>query len=215
MTTAANPSIVDLVKADHAKVTQLFDCAKKSTTDADKQVCMWKIIRELSIHAALEEEVLYPCLKNKFGAEGVKWADKSIAEHLQLKKELYELDSIDADPKNPKTCPLLTNIEKLNNAHIKEEEEQLFPFMQKNCSASGACMVELGKQYLSYKPYMPTRPHPDAPCGSYIGDRVLAAGDYLRDVKRFSGVKDYPIGADPKTLPDVGGAKSSQTAHTK
>lgn len=200
MTTTAstNKDIADFVKADHAVVTNLFDCYKKASNDTDKQHCMWKVIRELSIHGTVEEEIMYPFLKNKLGAEGLKWYDRSVNEHLELKKALYELDQIDADPKNPKCAGIMTTVEKLTNAHVKEEENELFPFMAKSCDKE--TLIHLGKQYCDYKPYMPTRPHPDAPVGSTIGDRALAVADYLRDAKRFAGVKDYAV-HDPSKLP--------------
>jgi len=192
-------NVIDCVKTDHAAVNSLFDAYKKSTgSSTDKQIILWKIIRELSIHSAVEEELMYPVLKEKCGAEGKKWYDSSLAEHLDLKKALYELDLIDADPKDAKTAGLVSRIEKLVMEHVNEEEKDVLPFLSKCVDTN--YLRELGKNFVSYKPYMPTRPHPSAPPGSKLGDRALAAADYLRDAKRFQGVPDYVI-QDPNKLP--------------
>jgi hemerythrin superfamily protein len=176
-------NIAELILTDHRAVEALFARFNgKGVSDTDKQMAAWNIIRELSIHACVEEQVFYPALK-EMGADGAKYEDHCVKEHTALKKLLYELDAINADPKNSKTAPLMARIEKEVTHHVKEEESHVLPFIRKQLNHSK--QIDLGNKYVEYKPLMPTRPHPDAPIGSYLGDRALAIADGLRDKVRF------------------------------
>lgn len=191
-TQAYGKTINELIAIDHRCVEKLFACFNaKETVDADRQIAAWKIIKELSIHSCLEEELLYPLLKNKekVGAQGCEFYTQSQKEHADLKKLLYNLDQIDADPKNNNTMTLMQHIEKATKDHIKEEESEVLPFLAKHYDVDK--LKELGKQYFDYKSMMPTRPHPDAPVeiGKYLGDRALHMADALKDKIRFSNVQ--------------------------
>ncbi len=47
----------------------------------------------VSVHSATEEIVVYPLIEKRFN-EGAKVADHSREQHLQVKKDLYQLDKM-------------------------------------------------------------------------------------------------------------------------
>jgi len=202
---AGGQNICDLIKADQALVKNQFGLFKSATTDRERQLILWKLMRELSMLAAVEEEIVYPMLKSKGAEQGKKWYDSCMEEHLQLKKVMYELDQVDCDPTNVKTMGYFNEVQRLCELHMAEETKNVLPFLSKICTTDE--LFTLGKNFISYKPYMPTRPHPSAPAGSRLGDRALAAADYLRDAKRFHGISDYQL-HDPRKLPPVSAPSS-------
>ncbi|KAF8069521.1 hemerythrin-like protein [Scenedesmus sp. PABB004] len=81
------------VREDHDRVRALYEQYKlPGTQTAQKRLLAWTIIREVSIHSAKEEEVLYPALRD---ALGDLTPDHLLAEHQQLKELLAQLDALD------------------------------------------------------------------------------------------------------------------------
>jgi hypothetical protein len=90
---------------------------------------------------------------------GKALADHAREEHLQVKKDLYELDKTPID--NGDFSTMLKKIMDELNHHIEEEETQLIPLFRKN--ASSEVLQNLAKEWYTKQKLVPTRPHPDAP----------------------------------------------------
>jgi len=151
---------------------------------------MWSnlLIKELSIHAAIEEEALYPLLRT-IGGQGKDWADRSIKEHLTVKRLLNSLDGM--SPRDVNFDPTVSTIGDNLMEHIKEEENELFPFMEKNLKLE--TLQRLEKTLARLRPLAPTRPHPMAPSrppANYIVGSLSAIVDRVRDLgKTFPPIK--------------------------
>jgi hypothetical protein len=117
----ANPA-VDLLKADHAKVKDLFDQFAKATTRAAKKKIVRLALAELKVHAAIEEELFYPAVRKPIGKEIMNEADE---EHHVAKLLIAELDVMDGSESHfdAKFHVLTENV----RHHIKEEEDEMLP----------------------------------------------------------------------------------------
>jgi len=179
--------VTDIAKDDHRVVEGLFKMMETATTADVRRAIAMMTVRELSVHSALEEEILYPMYKDpkvsNMGTKGEQFYEHSIAEHRTVKQLLYQLDQTDCDPNDKEFTVRWNAVVKDIQQHVKEEETELFPAFEKACGLS--VLLDLGKKWVDNKAYMPTRPHPDAKPGNYLGDRALFMADSARDLTRF------------------------------
>ena len=184
---------ITLLKNDHKTVEGLFKKFEKAGDDAHKtkRDIVDKIIEELSIHAAIEEQVFYPAVRR-----AVKKAEddvlESLEEHHIVKWVLSELDGMspEAERFEAKVTVLIENV----RHHKDEEEEELFPKVRKALGTKQ--LAELGAQLERAKKTAPTRPHPKAP-DTPPGNLVAGATAGLVDRARKAG-KDAVSGASSK-----------------
>ena len=60
---------VQMLKADHKQVKQLFE-RFRSTSDDERAQVAGQLFTELEIHTKLEEELFYPAIREKLNAAG-------------------------------------------------------------------------------------------------------------------------------------------------
>ena len=184
---------ITLLKNDHKTVEDLFKRFEKAGPRAvkTKQDIVERIVRELSIHAAIEEMVLYPAIREAAENGDVdKMVLESLEEHHLVKWVLWELERMSPEDErfDAKVTVLIENV----RHHVAEEEKDLFP--QVNKVYGRAQLADLGEAMASLKKTAPTHPHPrspDEPPGNLIAgpgaalvDRALDAGRKL--VRRVS-----------------------------
>ena len=85
-----------------------------------------QIIEELSVHAAIEEQVFYPSLKKRQTEDVLL---ESAEEHLGCKRILADL--IDLAPDDPTFEPKIEVLRKLVEMHVEREEQELFPMAER------------------------------------------------------------------------------------
>ena len=184
---------ITLLKNDHKTVEDLFKRFEKAGPRAvkTKQDIVERIVRELSIHAAIEEMVLYPAIREAAENGDVdKMVLESLEEHHLVKWVLWELERMSPDDErfDAKVTVLIENV----RHHVAEEEKDLFP--QVNKVYGRAQLADLGEAMANLKKTAPTHPHPrspDEPPGNLVAgpgaalvDRALDAGRKL--VRRVS-----------------------------
>jgi hemerythrin superfamily protein len=137
-----------------------------------------QIIRELSVHAAIEEAYFYPEVKKALG-EGGELVDESLHEHQEVKETLAALEDMDpADAAyDQKVASLIADVR-----HHVEEEGEMFPKLR---TALGPEQLhDIGEKLADGKAKAPTHPHPAAPA-SGPGAKVAGPGagmvDRVRD----------------------------------
>ncbi len=157
---ARRPDAISVLTDDHRTVNELFKRFEQTTDRAIKTrtELVDKIIRELSIHAAIEEQLFYPRLREA----GKKLKDdvlEGLEEHHVVKQLLAEIEKMDPemDRFEAKVTVLIENV----RHHIEEEEGEMFPRARKALTAEE--LVEIGEGLEALKPMAPTRPHPNAP----------------------------------------------------
>ncbi len=148
---------ITLLKADHRKVEDLFAKFENAGERArkTKRKLVDAIIVELSVHAAIEEQVFYPAVRSS-----VPDLDddvlEAVEEHHIVKWTLSELEGMAPDEDNfdAKVTVLMENV----RHHVKEEEKSLFPQVRKAMGRQK--LNELGQSLADAKRTAPTRPAP-------------------------------------------------------
>src|SRR5689334_25117781 len=85
---------IDLLKADHRKVEELFASFLQVENSEDQREEIFQQIQiELSAHAEAEEKAFYPLLQ----AEIPEQVDEALEEHSEVKEMLADMLSMDFD----------------------------------------------------------------------------------------------------------------------
>jgi len=169
-----------LLKKDHQTVEKLFARFEKKPS---KEVAN-RFVRELAIHAAVEEQLFYPAVRKAAEAGELEEADEKVLEALEehhvAKWVLSEIEGLDEDDERFEAkCMVL--IESVRH-HVKEEEGPLFRFARRLFKRDQ--LTELGKLMQKAKKVAPTHPHPrspDEPPGNVLAGGLAAILDRGRD----------------------------------
>jgi hemerythrin superfamily protein len=172
---------VTLLRNDHKTVERLFKQFEKAGPNAHKtkQDLVEKIVEELSIHAAIEEQVLYPAAREAVPDEN-DLVLESLEEHHIVKWVLSEIDGMDPTDERftAKVTVLIENV----RHHVEEEEGELFPALRKGMKRKE--LEELAQAMEKAKKAAPTHPHPrapDTPPGNLIAGVAAGAIDRAED----------------------------------
>ena len=180
---------IALLKQDHKTVEGLFKQYEALGDRAvkQKQKVVEKIIRELAIHAAIEEMLFYPAVRAAAGRVETKASDaaddlvlEALEEHHIVKWTLSELEKMSPEDEryDAKVQVLMESV----RHHVEEEEEDLFPKAQRLLKG---VIDELGVRMEKAKKMAPTRPHPrspDQPPGNFITGPIAAMADKGKDL---------------------------------
>lgn len=136
---------IDLLKADHKVVKDLLAQLSETTTRATKKRVdlVAKLEMELTVHTALEEEILYPAFKAAGGKEEAEMYYEAKEEHRTV-DSLVLPDLKATDTKSPEFAGRAKVLKELLEHHIKEEENEMFPQAKKVLGK--AKLDELGAQ---------------------------------------------------------------------
>jgi hemerythrin superfamily protein len=172
---------VTLLRNDHKTVEGLFKKFEKAGPNAHKtkQDLVEKIVEELSIHAAIEEQVLYPAARAAVPDEN-DLVLESLEEHHIVKWVLSEIDGMDPTDERftAKVTVLIENV----RHHVEEEEGDLFPALRKGMKRKE--LEELAQAMEKAKKAAPTHPHPrapDTPPGNLVAGVAAGAVDKAQD----------------------------------
>jgi hemerythrin superfamily protein len=116
---------IEMLKADHQKVTQLFSEYTATREQKAKRQIAEQIFVELETHAQLEETVFYPAFEEEADEEGKQLVAESLEEHQTVKDLIEELRGLEADDAefDAKFRALMENVQH----HVEEEEAEMFP----------------------------------------------------------------------------------------
>ena len=171
---------IEVLRGDHRRVEQLFGQYQEATASPErKQEIMNEIIRELSVHAAIEEEILYPTVREAL-PDGDELAQDSLQEHQQAKQVLSDLDAM--SPDDPEFDQRVGRLIEDFQHHVGDEEGEMFPKLQQALDAES--LADMGQELEEAKKRAPTRPHPAAPNqppGIKVAGPAAALLDRLRD----------------------------------
>ena len=137
---------LDRLQQDHDKVRDLasrFETAQESDDTEQMRSLAEKICAELEVHAAIEEAVFYPAVRELDDEKLTELVAESIEEHRVVKTLVKEITSLaeSSDEKlAAKTTVLIENVEH----HASEEEDEMFPLVRQQMSAEQ--LDELGRE---------------------------------------------------------------------
>ncbi len=128
VTAARRPDAIRQLVEDHEKVEQLFDQAE-SAEGAECTRIVKQIIRELTLHTKLEEDIFYPSLRDSGDDRMQDMVAESIEEHHVVTILMDELKDLSPDDEafSAKLEVLQENVEH----HVEEEESDMFPRVEK------------------------------------------------------------------------------------
>ena len=135
---------VQLLKADHRTVEELFESYEKAKGNPAKAKLAQQICTELCIHAAIEEEIFYPSVTDQVDDDTI---EEAYVEHDGAKALIAELlqGSPDDHFYDAKVKVLSENIKH----HVKEEEQRGGLFDQ--AKKAGADLDQLGERLAERK----------------------------------------------------------------
>ena len=122
---------VTLLTKEHEEAKALFEKIEAATDSETKQRLLSQVISALRAHTKIEEEVLYPIIREELKG-GSKMFEEAMQEHQEAKEAMKELEGISPDKKEWQE-----HFEILMHGvlhHAKEEETEMFPMMREKFS---------------------------------------------------------------------------------
>lgn len=143
----AAPDAIELLKADHRVVEQLFDAFHKTADDdeAAKGALVRRACEELTVHTLIEEEILYPAAYKALQQSEAIDVDEAYVEHFLMKTLVAKFESL--KPSDLGFDATFDVLAETVRHHVEEEESVLFPELLK----SGIDLVRLGEEIAAHK----------------------------------------------------------------
>jgi hemerythrin superfamily protein len=138
---------IAVLKADHAAVEDLFEAFERADDgDLDaKGTLVRRACELLSVHAMIEEEILYPAARGKLPDDEKTDVDEALVEHFLVKTLIEKFETLRPGEEGfDATFEVLT--ENVRH-HVEEEEGGLFPELRK----TSLDLTELGKKLAERK----------------------------------------------------------------
>jgi hemerythrin superfamily protein len=121
-----NP-VFDMLKKDHRKVEELFDQFESADDSRSRARIVEETLRELTIHAKLEESLIYPAIREKLDDDDLM--DEALEEHHVAHVLINELNRM--TPGDERYDAKFTVLGENIKHHVKEEEGTMFPQAEK------------------------------------------------------------------------------------
>jgi hemerythrin superfamily protein len=119
---------IRLLKQDHQEVSQLLE-RFENASGAQKTQIAQRICRALTVHAQIEEELLYPAARRALEEEDQELVAEAAVEHASVKDLVGQIEgAAGSDELYDAKVKVLGEYVK---HHVKEEETELFPKLQK------------------------------------------------------------------------------------
>jgi hemerythrin superfamily protein len=127
--TDAPRDAIALLKQDHRTVSALFEEFEKAD-DEEQSAIAQRVCQLLTVHATMEEELLYPAAKQAFeDEEDDDLVNEAEVEHGTAKELIAKIEGMTSDDEHFKAT--VTVLGEYIKHHVKEEEGELFPKLKK------------------------------------------------------------------------------------
>jgi hemerythrin-like domain-containing protein len=203
---------ITMLKDDHRTVEKLFKRFEDAGDRAyvEKRKIVDGIIEELSVHAAVEEQLFYPVTRATVPAVEDE-ALESLEEHHIVKWTLSELEDMDPTDErfDAKVTVLIENV----RHHVDEEESEYFPVVRDQLGRKA--LNELGDAIEAARGTAPIRPHPrspDTPPGNLVAGVGAAVVDKVGAT--VSGLAQGGVTAAQDVIDRVRGVQRRQARPT-
>lgn len=128
---ARTPDAIKLLTQDHKEVKALFkEYEKLCKADADesqKQALAEQICEMLTVHAQIEEELVYPAAYEALDESDL--VDEAQVEHASAKDLIAQIRGM--QPSDELYDAKVTVLGEYIDHHVKEEEKEMFPKLKK------------------------------------------------------------------------------------
>ncbi|MFN2608731.1 MAG: hemerythrin domain-containing protein [Acidimicrobiales bacterium] len=112
---------------DHARIFRAFDAYGR---DPNSLPLALTVCSELDVHTAIEEELVYPILRDEIDG---READSAEAEHEQAKELVAQIQGL--EPGDPQLRDLMANLQQAVSEHVDHEEATIIPKLQSHLLA--------------------------------------------------------------------------------
>jgi hemerythrin superfamily protein len=122
----ARTQVLQELKDDHKRVKKAYKDFQKLDPEEQRDECealVQQVLQELTLHAELEEELLYPAAREVVREESL--IDEAEVEHESMKILIEQLQGM--DPDDEKYAARFTVLCEYTLHHVKEEEGEMFP----------------------------------------------------------------------------------------
>jgi hemerythrin superfamily protein len=119
MTATKAQDAIALLKEDHRKVEKLFEDFQSAKGEGRKERLARQICLELSVHAAIEEEIFYPACEGKVEEDLLK---ESYVEHDAAKLLIAEIEAAKGEQDEYFDAKVKVLKEEIEH-HVEEEEK--------------------------------------------------------------------------------------------
>jgi len=120
---------IALLKEDHRMVSALFEEFAKADEEEQSSIAQ-RVCQLLTVHATIEEELLYPAAKEAFeDGENEDLVNEAEVEHGSAKDLIAKIEGMASDDEHFKAT--VTVLGEYIKHHVKEEEGELFPQLRK------------------------------------------------------------------------------------
>jgi hemerythrin superfamily protein len=126
---SARSQILSQLKDDHKRVKKAYREFQKLDGEEDPHACeaiVRQVLEELTVHATLEEELLYPAARE---ASAENLIDEAEVEHESLHILIDQLQKL--SPDDEKFSARFTVLCEYVLHHVKEEEGEIFPQLER------------------------------------------------------------------------------------
>ena len=124
---AAPGDAIAMLKADHKKVSALFDQFEKTRSPAKKKEIVATICQELTVHTTLEEEIFYP--EVKAAMKDKELVPEAKVEHASVKDLIAQVEGREPDGEDYDAKVKVMG--EFVKHHVKEEQNEMFPKAKK------------------------------------------------------------------------------------
>lgn len=121
---------IKMLKQQHRQVEKLFKQFEKAKSARPRQKAFDEIADKLAVHAAIEEQHFYPSVKRRATEDLLL---EAVEEHLGVKRVIADMLDLEAD--DPIFEAKAKVLKDLVEHHVEEEEETLFPKVEKMVKA--------------------------------------------------------------------------------
>lgn len=142
---------IALLKQDHKIVADLFERYEASGEDRERKALIAaRICQELTVHAAIEEEIFYPKVREALDGddEGEHLLNEAESDHEDIENLVSELQQeIEGDGASDATDARIKELAECVVHHVEEEESELFPKVKQ----TDLDLDELGAEMMARK----------------------------------------------------------------
>ena len=135
---------IALLKQDHRLVESLFEEFEDAEDDQLAPIAE-RVCQLLTVHAQIEEEILYPNAKEAFDDEDDQLVNEATVEHAGAKDLIGQIEAM--SPEDELFKAKVKVLSEYIKHHVKEEEGELFPKLKK----TDLDLQDLGGQLQSRK----------------------------------------------------------------
>jgi hemerythrin superfamily protein len=144
---------ITLILHDHRNVEEFFTRYEQASEADEKLRLVAKMIEALSMHAAIEERVLYPLIDERLGGDE-ELKQHAVEEHEDARAVLIELEQLPVTDErfDEKVHALIADV----RHHVEEEESELLPQLRDALSEDE--LLQLGRDLREAKVTAPVSP---------------------------------------------------------